>query len=226
MRRPTTLIRFELSAITENNNSASVAVANVQIVEESQQTQLIRTHFVLRDQRSNECRLELPEQHEIVDLQVGAVSVPFKHLGRGVLEFPTSGDGLPQVVTATTSCKSNKNSGAIASYSRPRVSDTRGNVPVNMTLWDLASRRGQFSPVGSEGAVSQPSDFSMLRLARVMQVLEAVGSDAPTTREEDRGEWVAGWFPFLEAIRTQDYSGVKRRRSSNQKSVSDPNGSE
>ncbi len=184
-----------------NNAQTSVSLADVRVVENQQGGQLIYSRFVIQPHGVSEVELVLPEDQTLVETRLAFMPPPLDAVARNRWILPLASGDLPQMLEIVARRPpAGKRHGDLA---RPILIAEGDEIPIELTLWSLATLSVPVEPVDTTASVSDPINFSLLQLSHYLRTVEASTSQMQNLPRQEVMGWAEAWSHVLGVAHAQ-----------------------
>jgi hypothetical protein len=175
----------------------SLAMADVLAYVDEQAAQVQRTQFMLPPLESRALILQWPDGHEPIAVYLEHRLLTPLPVDSHRWRLPIGPTDLP--IALTTISRSSESSADRVSLHRPRLWESKTEYTIPLTLWTVAAPRTLRVTGGATASAAVREEVSVLRLARLTQLVTAAESRLSSLSAADRSAWIRHWTDRLRA---------------------------
>lgn len=185
------------SPATQQDRLVSLALADVHVQEDASGSQVHTTQFLLPPIASRELVVQWPAEDEPIGVYLeNRLLTPLPVDGRR-WRLPIGPTDLPIALTAVS--RSAADGTQRVKLHRPRLWDSQTEYPIPVTLWTVSTPNPLRPNAGTGASAASDAEVSLLRLARLTQLVTAAESTLAGLPTRDRLAWTHLWSARLRA---------------------------
>lgn len=193
-------INVALRPRTTRASSANVRLAETAVRVGPQGGMVTVTRFVLAPEGLPNCLLKLPDDSELVRLQLDGHTALARSIDPQTWQIQLGPPDLPQILEVATQSReaTTVDAGAVE-LQRPVLENSGQPIPVEFSLWTLRRARAAGTPRVTGGSLVTPAELAAARFDRLLSISQSATRAVIESPLVDGYNWFARWASELEA---------------------------